>query len=230
MRDAFHAELDALVDTLLSMGDTVIEMLDRALTSLAQHDLELADRTIRMDNVVDTNYEDVLHRVIRIMALQAPVASDLRLISAMTHVNIHLERMGDYAATIAKMGKLSAGYRDEPELTDQLLEMARIATRVARQALTSFAHRDAATAWQLPAVDAHVNQLNIGMFHRLVRLAAQDESRLEWATHMILVARQIERWSDHAVDIGESTIFVVTGETVELSSNAPDARPAPAVS
>lgn len=222
MREDFHAEMDRLIDELLSMGDTVIEMLDAAVDSLTAHDAELADRTIRTDRQVDDAYATVQQDAVRLVALQAPVASDLRLISAMQHVNIHVERMGDYAVNIAKMGKLSAGYRDDPELSAQLEEMAGIATEVAREALTAFAHRDIEAAWRLPRIDQGVNRLNIGVFHRLVRSAAEDETLLEWATRMILVSRQIERYGDHAVDIGEATIFAVTGETVELSSNEPE--------
>lgn len=222
MRDDFHAEMDRLIDELLSMGDIVIDMLDEAIESLVTHDADLADRAIRTDSRVDQAYARVQQDAVRLVALQAPVASDLRLISAMQHVNIHVERMGDYAVNIAKMGKLSAGFRDDPDLSEQFREMAAIAIRVARQALTAFAHRDADAAWELPQIDQGVNKLNIGVFHRLVRAAAQDETLLEWATRMILVSRQIERYGDHAVDIGEATIFAVTGDTVELSSNEPE--------
>ncbi len=221
VREDFHAEMDRLIDELLSMGDTVIEMLDGAVTSLTTHDVDLADRTIRTDRDVDDSYAMVQQDAVRLVALQAPVASDLRLISAMQVVNIHVERMGDYAVNIAKMGKLSAGFREDPDLSQQLLEMAGIATEVARSALIAFAHRDLEAAWGLPEIDQGVNRLNIGIFHRLVRSAADDETLLEWATRMILVSRQIERYGDHAVDIGEATIFAVTGEPVELSSNEP---------
>lgn len=221
MREDFHTEMDRLVDELVSIGDTVIDMLDESVRSLIEQDVELADTVMYVDDKVDAAYVDVQNRVVRLMALQAPVASDLRLLSSMLHVNIHLERMGDYAVTIARMGKLAAQYRGVAELNAQLREMADIAMQVGRRAITAIAHRDVHVARSLPALDDGVDRLNIGIFRRLVALAAQDESRLEWATHMILVARQLERWSDHAVDIGEATIFAVTGQMVELSSNAP---------
>lgn len=221
MRNDFHVEIDGLIDSMVSMADTSIDMLTRAVHTLETEDQEEADRVIRTDDVVDERYADVHTRAIRLMALQAPVASDLRLISSTLTVNIHLERMADYATNVAKMGKLSVPYAQDPELTRQLREMATIATRVARKSVTAYAHRDVEAAWGLPELDDGVDRLNIGMFHRLVRLAGQDFSHLEWATRMILVARQIERFGDHAVDIGEATIFAVTGEMVELSSNAP---------
>lgn len=228
MRNHFHAEIDHLVDALVGMGEIVGDMLARGVRSLVRRDLALADEVMRADDEVDARYVEVQNRIVRTLALQAPVASDLRLLSAMLHVNIHLERMGDYALNVARMAKLSASYRDEPELAGQLREMAEIAMQVGREAVASFAQRDLERAQRLPLLDDSVDQLNIGVFKRLVRLAADDESHLEWATHMILVARQIERWSDHAVDIGEATIFAVTGEMVELSSNTPTASGSPA--
>lgn len=221
MREDFHGEMDRLVDKLLSMGDTVVTMLDRAVDSLVKEDTELADEVIRTDDGIDSDYADIQSRVVRTMALQAPVASDLRLLSAMLHVNIHVERMGDYALNVAKMGKMSAPYKEDVELAEQLREMSSIAMEVGRAAIASFGRLDVEGAKRLPALDDGVDNLNIGLFRRLVERAAKDDRYLEWATRMILVSRQIERYGDHAVDIGEATIFAVTGEMIELSSNAP---------
>lgn len=225
MRDEYHRQVDALLDILLSHGDVVEEMLGDALKAVAEHDRALADRVIERDNQVDRAYEEAQHGLLRTIALQAPVASDLRLLSAMLHVNIHVERMGDYAVSVAKMAKVAAPLTDDPQLADQLQEMGQIARRVADEGFRSFAHRDVDLAHTAARTDDGVDRLNIGIFRRLVRLAAEDERRVEWATHMILVARLVERWSDHAVDIAEQTIFVVTGSTVELSSNDPADQP-----
>lgn len=224
MRDEYHRQLNDLLDTLLSQADVVEEMLTDALRAVVHHDRDLADGVIARDNEVDGVYESVQHGLLRTMALQAPVASDLRLSTAMLHTNIHVERMGDYATSVAKMAKMSARYQDQPEVARQLEEMGRIALQVSEEAFRSLAQRDVELAWSLPETDRGVNQLNIGVFHRLVGLAGQDRDLLEWATRMILVARLVERWSDHAVDIGEQTIFVVTGKVVELSSNDPADR------
>lgn len=221
MRDAYQQELDALLDTLIEMGDISNEMLEAATNALIANDTELAEATRLRDREVDERYESVSAGVIRVMALQAPVASDLRLVSSMLHVNIHLERLGDYATSIAKAVLLSAELVDDPDIAQQLQEMGAAARQVASAAVRSYARKDVELARRLPEMDDPVDRLNIGLFHRLIRLAAQDELRLEWATHMILVARQLERYADHAVDIGEQTIFAVTGELVELSSNAP---------
>ena len=220
MRDTYHAEMDRLLDSLSIMGNDVIDMLDGALVAMTSQDVDAADRVRRRDDDIDARYVENQTNILRLLALQAPVASDLRLIAAMLHVNIHIERMGDYATSVAKLVKLSRDLLDKPELAQQLQEMGTVAQNVGRAAFRSFTHRDAALAATLPALDDDVDRLNIGIFKRLVELA-RDDRLLEWATHMILVARHIERWGDHAVDIGEQTIFVVTGETVELSSNSP---------
>lgn len=221
MRDDFHAALDALLAALLEMSEVSDEMLRDALSALAAHDADAAADVIRRDAVVDELYQDNQAGLLRALALQAPVAGDLRLVAAMLHVNIHLERMGDYATSVARMVARSADLRDDSELAQQLLEMGEHARRVGREAMRSFTHRDEGLARSLPELDDRVDQLNRAIFHRLVRLASTEEAKLEWAESMLVVPRLLERYGDHGVDIGEQTIFVVTGTAVELSSNAP---------
>lgn len=221
MRDTYHRDLDDLLDTVVATGEIVVEMLEGALDALIRRDIVLADRVRQRDEEVDEAYERLQHGLLRVMATQAPVASDLRFVSALMHVAIHVERMGDYATSVAKMGKLAADLLDDADLAQQLHEMGVAARHVATNAIRSFTNRDVELARSLVDMDERVNRLNIGIFHRLVRLASEDEERLEWATHMVLVARNIERYGDHAVDIGEQTIFAVTGSTVELSANEP---------
>lgn len=221
MRDEFHADIDGLMDRLVETAEVCDSMLEAALTSLVATGSPGADAVIERDNDVDRAYEEIQHGVLRLLALQAPVASDLRLLAAMLHVNIHVERLGDYATSIAKMARMASGLVDDPDLAKQLDEMGRVAREVSRESMRSFAGRDVELARRLPALDDPVDRLNIGIFQRLIHLAAVDEDRLEWATHMVLVARSLERYGDHAVDIGEQTVFAVTGETIELSSNDP---------
>lgn len=221
MRDLYHRELDDLLDTVMIIGDQVVSMLDDAMRALTTQDAELADEVRARDEQVDDAYEALLQGLLRVIATQAPVAGDLRFISALMHVGLHLERMGDYATSVAKMGKLAADLAHDPELAEQLQEMSAAAREVAVASFRAFTNRDVALARELAEMDDRVNKLNIGIFHRLVQLASKDELRLEWATHMVLVARNIERFGDHAVDIGEQAIFAVTGSTVELSSNEP---------
>jgi phosphate transport system protein len=217
--NGFATERDALIDTLVRSGDTVVDMLDQAMGSLADRDPAQATTVIAADDRVDATYADLQHRVVAAMSLPDADTADHRLLAAVLHVNIHVERMGDYAVNIARAGVRAADEPGDTELTLQLREMGLLAIEVARTAVRAFARRDIEAAHRVPELDDGVDRLNVGVFHRLVQLASTDDARLRWATHMILVARQLERYADHAVDIGEATIFAATGEVVELSSN-----------
>jgi phosphate transport system protein len=221
MRDEFHADTEALLHQLVEVAGICDHMLEGAVHALVTPGAAGAPAVIARDNEVDAAYREIQQSILELLALQAPVASDLRLLSAMLHVNIHVERLGDYATHVARMAELVPGLADHPELARTVVDMGTAACHVSRTALRSFADRDLALAHRLPQLDDRVDQCNRDIFRSLVQLGVRDESNLEWATHMIVVARSIERYGDHGVDVGEQTVFVVTGETVELSSNDP---------
>lgn len=224
MRSEFHAQLEQLEEQLVGMGEIADEMLGDAVDALRAGDADAAQRVVHRDGDVDRQYVQVQQGTLRAIALQAPVASDLRLIAAMLHTNIHLERMGDYATSVAKMVLRSVDLPDDPDIAEQIDEMAEHARHVGRESMRAFTQRDADLARTLPELDDAVDQLNIGIFQRLVALARRDDDKLKWAERLMIVPRMIERYGDHAVDIGEQTIFAVQGEMVELSSNAPRER------
>ena len=221
MRDEFHAGIQALRQDLAATAATCDAMLETAVHALVTAGAPGADEVIARDNEVDAAYRAAQERILGLLALQAPVAGDLRILSAMLHVNIHVERLGDYATHVAKMTPVIGDLADHPALAASMVEMGAAACHVSRAALRSFSDADVALAHRLPTLDDRVDASNREIFRRLVELAAADERHLEWATHLIVVARSIERYADHAVDIGEQTLFAVTGETVELSSNDP---------
>jgi phosphate transport system protein len=221
LRHGHREGLVRLEDRVLAMGERVLEMLDRAMRALEQGDLNAAKEVIALDDALDREYVAVQDGVLTTLALQAPVASELRLVAALLHANVHLERMGDLCVNIAKFVELVADYKPEEELLRQIHEMGEHGRKVARRALEAFSGRDLEAARELPVLDDPLDQLNKGLFRRLVALAASDESRLDWAIRMVLVARYLERFGDHAVDIGEQAIFAVTGEMVEMASNSP---------
>jgi phosphate transport system protein len=223
MRDEFHADIQTLVERLVETAAICDHMLEAALHALVTPGSPGAADVVARDNEVDRAYCEIEHAVLSLLALQAPVASDLRVLTAVLHVNIHVERLGDYATHVAKMAGVASELVDHPDLARALVDMGSAAAHVSRTALRSFATADPDLALRLPALDDRVDELNRELFRRLVRLAAVDERRLEWATHMIVVARSLERYGDHAVDIGEQTIFVTTGESIELSTNDPHA-------
>jgi phosphate transport system protein len=152
------------------------------------------------------------------MALQAPVASELRLITALFHVNIHLERVGGLCVNLSRVAQDSGPPSDEPELTAYLQEMAVHARTVLSKAVEALTRRDRDAAYELPRLDDPLDQLNASVFRRLVHMAAADEARMNRAMRLVLVARYLERIGDHGVDIGEQVVFAVTGQSVELES------------
>lgn len=221
MRNDFHARLDQLLRDLVAMSEVADDMLHGALLSLQGHDDAVrAQDVIDRDQEVDRRYGEIQRGILNTIALQAPVASDLRRLSAMVHVNIHVERMGDYATNVARMAQRSASYPDTPQLVDQLVEMGELARQVARQGMRAFVQEDLELARSVAPLDEDVDRLDLGIFHRLVEAAGSGEEQLEWATRMILVARNIERYGDHGVDLAEQAIFSATGSLVELARDA----------
>jgi phosphate transport system protein len=222
LRREYREGMSGLEDRILTMGNRVLEMLGEAMEALADHDEAKADVVIRADDVLDELYEDVHETILTLIALQAPVATELRLLSAFLHANIHLERMGDLCVNIAKIVSLVEPDNEDTELMAQVQEMAQHARRAIERALEALAKRDLDIVMELPALDDPIDKLNRGLFKRLVRLSIAEESRLDWAMRMVLVSRYIERLGDHAVDIGEQVYFIVTGKNIELASNSPE--------
>jgi phosphate transport system protein len=218
VRHDLQAQLDQLLTLVVGMGERADLMLGEALQALATSDLEAARRVVAADDELDRAYEQAQQGVLAVVALHGPVAGDLRLVTALIHVSLHVERMGDYASGVARTVDRVRELPADQALTQQLLEMGERAREVARAAMQAFVKRDLEGAKACARLDDDVDRLNLGIFHRLVRLAAQDEHHLEWATHMIQLARLLERFADHGVDIAEQAIFTVTGRTVELSS------------
>jgi phosphate transport system protein len=221
MRADLELQIDRLRESVVGMAERADGMLAGALSALADGDMTAADVVIETDQYLDRAYEQVQHGVLAVVALHGPVGHDLRLLTALIHVSLHLERMGDYAVSVARTAKRSSEFPADADLTAQLMEMGGLARDVARSAIQAFVHTDLDLAHEVARLDDAVDRLNFGIFHRLVRLAAEDENRLEWATRMIQLTRLLERFADHGVDVAEQAVFVATGEAIELSSNDP---------
>lgn len=222
MRDDLDRKVDHLRTTVVGMGERADGMLAGALRALADEDPAAADVVIETDQLVDRAYEQVQHGVLTVVALHGPVGRDLRFLTALIHVSLHLERMGDYAVNVARTAHTAAGQDADAELTRQLVEMGGHAREVGQVALRAFVRGDVDLARTVPRLDDAVDRLNRGIFRRLVELAAEEAADVEWAARMIQLTRQLERYADHGVDVAEQTLFVVTGETLELSSNDPE--------
>jgi phosphate transport system protein len=215
MRATFEARLEGLEAKLHQMGQLVQRQLERTLEALTSADLGLADEVVVRDDDIDRIYVEVEQEILRTLALQAPVAKDLRLVAAVLHVNAHLERMGDLCVNMAKFVRVTVDYPPVPEIQATLAEMGGHAQKLIAAAMTAFARRDVALAETLARLDEPLDRLNQQIFRQIER-AANDDRALEWAARMVLVARYLERLGDHSVDIGEQVSFIVTGEVREF--------------
>ncbi|MDQ4040339.1 MAG: phosphate signaling complex protein PhoU [Actinomycetota bacterium] len=221
----FQDELARLEERALDGLDMVVAALDRAVGALDNQDVDLAQLVIADDDRIDGRYMEVHQGLLSLLATQAPVAGDLRLVAALLHVIKHVERMGDQCVNIAKMVPLDGSSPPiEPAILELIDRMAGCVRAEVEQAKRCFALRDAALAEDLVRQDDAVNELNREVFGLALDIG-DDADRREWAMHMILVSRWLERIGDHAVDIGEQTAFVVTGLFREFSdASHPEGR------
>jgi phosphate transport system protein len=213
----FQQELTRLEQQALGALDLVVTTLDRTLEALHHRDIELAAIVIADDDRIDGRYLEVHQGILSLLALQAPVASDLRVVAALLHVIKHAERMGDQCVNIAKLLPLTG---TEPPVDAQMLstveKMGALARSEVGQSKQAFSLRDMALAEDLVRQDEEINQLNKECFRRAVQIGTDPDVR-EWAMTMMLVARALERIGDNAVDVGEQVAFVVSGLFREFS-------------
>ena len=216
VRSPFQAELDQLEASLQEEGALVLRVLRGALNALAQRDVELADDVIAFDDDVDRRYLQIEEGIEHLLALQTPVAIDLRLVLAMLHTNLHLERMADYGVTVAKLTKLVADVEPDPLLLQSLQDMGERAEEMIRVALDAFANRDLEAAESLVELDELIDRSNRRFVDRVVEIVGEPGMR-EWALRMVVVSRTLERIGDHAVDIGEQVAYLLTAEFREFT-------------
>jgi phosphate transport system protein len=210
-RSAFQEELEHLEKQALGALPMVVVALDRSIETVQHQDVELASMVIADDDRIDGRYLEVHQGVLSLLALQAPVAGDLRLVAAILHMIKHIERMGDQCVNMAKLVPL-AGH-EPPADTNMLDLIQRMGAQARQQGIQcgqAFERRDVEMAQDLVRQDDEIDRLNRQVFHRALEIG-DDPDRREWGMHMMLIGRCIERIGDNAVDIGEQTAFVVTG-------------------
>jgi len=210
-RSQYREELERLEASALGGLDLVDAAVGRTLEAIEHTDVELAQLVVADDDRIDGRYLEVHQALITLLATQSPVATDLRLISALLHVLKNIERMGDQCVNICKMIPLSG---NEPpadeEMVRLILTMGKQTRTLLTQAQRAFSGRDVEMARDLVRQDDVVDNLNRECF-RLALEIGDDADRREWAMTMLLAARAIERIGDNAVDIGEQVAYVVTG-------------------
>jgi phosphate transport system protein len=207
----YQEELERLERQALDGLDLVVDALDRTLEAVTHQDVELAEQVVADDDRIDGRYLEVHQEILTLLATQAPVATDLRLISALLHVIHSIERMGDQCVNISKVIPLTGHEAPQRgEMVDRIVRMGEQARSMSSQAKKAFLARDVELARDLVRQDDLIDNLNKECFAIAVEVGEEKDVR-EWAMTMMLVARAIERIGDNAVDIGEQVAFVVTG-------------------
>jgi phosphate transport system protein len=220
-RRHFHQELETLELDVLALGELAEQAIAGAVEALESRDSVAISAVVAGDDEIDKRYLDVERRWLELLALQTPVASDLRLLSAIIHINLHLERIGDMAVNIAKIAGITRDLPGNTTILTHLREMADVVRPMIRSSLDAFGRRDLELAQSLPAMDDPVDRLNRDMYREVAGCAGEPDM-LEWAIRMMVVSRQLERVGDHAVDIAEQVAFLLTGEFQEFSDASTD--------
>lgn len=219
-RPHFQEQLRELEHSAMGGIDMVLGQIDRAIEAVEQVDVELAEFIVADDDRIDGRYLEVHQGVLSLLALQAPVAGDLRVVAALLQVIKNIERMGDQCVNIAKLIPLTG---HEPPVQEEILLRILTMGRAARDEVAlsrrAFEERDLRLAEDLWRQDREINRLNREIFSLAVRLGDDADIR-EWTMTMTMVARAFERIGDNAVDIGEQTAFIVTGLFREFSDSS----------
>jgi len=221
MREELDRSISELRGMLMDMSERADDMLGRAVIALTESDRVRAEEVIYADRAVDQRHVEVQHGVLTTVALQAPVGRDLRLLTAVLHTGLHLERMADYGVSVARGAIRLLEMPREESIVEMLREMSEDAREVGRTAIQALLTLDEDLARSAAVADDRVDRLELRIFEELVGAAGADASRLPWAAEMIGLSRRIERYADHGVDIAEQAVFAITGVSVELVGNDP---------
>ncbi len=224
-RQHFQGQMLELERSAMGGLDMALGQLERAVLALETADQHLAQFVIADDDRIDGRYLEVHQGVLSLLALQAPVAGDLRVVAAVLYVINNIERVGDQCVNIAKLIPLAAQVPEPPNaLLDRIQRMGALARHELGQARRAFAERDVALALSLAAQDQEIQRCNREIF-RLAVQAGADPAVREWAMTMTLAARALERIGANAVDIGQQAVFMATGEFGAPSRAAVDSSP-----
>ncbi len=216
-RGGFRSALDSIQQDLLRMGSLVDEAVYRAVKSLQDRDMDLARAVVEGDEVIDRLNLDIEQRCLELIALQQPMAGDLRALGTALKISSELERMADNATDIAKVTIRLEGQPLIKPLID-IPRMAEIGRGMLRDSLNAFVHRDAGLAREMIERDHEVDHLYRQIFSELLLLMIEDPRKITQGTYLLFVAKYLERIADHATNLGEWVIYMVTGQLQELNN------------
>ncbi len=214
MERHFEQDLGALKEQLLLMGGCAESVVQKSIRALERRDTALANEVFSDDRAIDRLEIDIEERCIRLLALQQPLARDLRFITAALKISNDLERVGDHAVNIAGSALRLAA---EPELKPlvDIPRMEELATGMLREALDDFVRQDSESARRLVRTDDEVDNLNRQVFRELISYMVEDPKTISRALELILVARNLERVADLATNIAEEVVFIAEARIIK---------------
>jgi phosphate transport system protein len=208
---SFDNELQRLYGEIARMGEIAVAQLDAAIDVLQRRDSRAAERVVANDEAIDALEQEVSHDVLRLLALRQPMARDLREVYSALRISADIERIGDYAANVAKRSMvLNQGA--PVALAQGLPALAKLANTLVGEAVQSYRERDADRAMAVRNRDAELDAQYTALFRELLTYMAEDPRQITACTHLLFMAKNIERIGDHATNIAESTWFLVHGE------------------
>jgi phosphate transport system protein len=216
LRPTFEQALASVKDNVLRLGALVERAVERAAQALVERDVELADQVRWEDSEINELQRQVNHEIASIIARQGPVARDVRELLALYHAAAELERMGDYATSIAKLAQQLASEPEEPIFRQipQMEQLCRSQLRAAMRALVDVSEQEAR---DVCAGDDELDHLYRSVYEAALMLMETHPDRARQATHMLFAAHHLERLGDRVTNIGEDVVFLVTGQVEDLN-------------
>lgn len=217
MRKQLDQEISSLALESLSIIDCIHDTLRRALTALVEHDVDEARAVRQTTREIDVRCATIEQRVYEVIAMQSPVASDLRYLQSLVYISFNLERMSSHARSIAKAVRRLGEHKVANSLLSLINAEANLVFRVLGEMRSAFANRDLSVAISLPALDEPVDSLYKQFFREFGRINDDDDLI---ATRFVMTSRYLERISDNAVEIGQRLVFMLTGKRISLNDLA----------
>ena len=216
VRTEFDNALASLQDELLELGSMVEQAVVRVVDALKRRDLALSQQIVDEDDIIDRKRFELEERCVEIIATQQPLAGDLRILIAVLHIAVELERMGDYGEGIAKISLMMGDQPTIKPLID-IPRMADMATAMLRRSLDALVNRDVDLALQICNDDDEIDALYDQVYRELLVFMIQDPKTIQRATYLLWIAHDLERVADRATNIAERVIFLVTGRLMEIN-------------
>ena len=216
VREVYHKDLHRLREGIINMGNLVGNAIGESVLSLKNRDVELAQKVIDMDKEIDAVDHEIEENCMRLLALQQPMARDLRLIISVLKMSIDLERIGDLSLEIGVVTKMTANVPLVKPLID-IPRMSEICQEMIKDCMKAFENKDVELARQIARRDDEIDALFDQVRRELITIMIEEPKKITGAQHLTFVARYLERIGDHITNLCESVVFMVTGERAELN-------------